>query len=67
VVAVVGLRLGGGDLEAESLTAQEEIHDTGVSNGREALLLLDVVGNICGASVVFSKASQTSNSPRISA
>ncbi len=36
----------GSDLEAEAFTAQEDIHHTGVSDGGESLLLLDMVRNI---------------------
>ena len=36
-----------GSLEAETASAQEDVHDTGVGDGWETLFLLDVVADVC--------------------
>jgi hypothetical protein len=45
------LSLGSSELETEALTAEEEIHDTGVGDGREALFLLKIVANVSDISL----------------
>lgn len=46
VLLVVLLSGRGSDLDAETITTEEDIHNTTIGDGGEALLLLDVVGDI---------------------
>lgn len=46
VLAVFLVGNGGSDLETEALAAKEDVHNTLVRDGREALLLLEIVADI---------------------